>query len=99
QIDTILRWVDAGAPLGNPNDLPRQREWPNENLWAFAGQFGPPDVVIKSPSWTMPASAQDAWYRPVVETGVTEPRWVRAIEIRPTSAVGVCSTLHALASL
>src|SRR5438309_586414 len=22
QIDTIVRWVDAGAPLGNPKDMP-----------------------------------------------------------------------------
>ena len=29
QIDTIVRWVDAGAPLGNPDDLPPTREWPS----------------------------------------------------------------------
>ena len=99
QIDTIVRWVDAGAPLGDPKDLPRQREWPNENIWAYAADFGPPDVIVKSPKWTMPATAQDAWYRPVVETGVTEPRWVRAIEIRPSTVKGRRITHHAVAKL
>jgi len=99
QIDTIVRWADQGAALGDPKDMPRQREWPNENVWAYAQQFGPPDVIIKSPTWTMPAAAQDAWHRPVVETGVTEPRWVRAIEIRPATVKGRRITHHAVARL
>src|ERR1043166_4856601 len=28
QIDTIVRWVDGGAPLGDLKDMPRPREWP-----------------------------------------------------------------------
>ena len=99
QIDTLLRWTDAGAPLGDPKDLPRQREWPDEKVWAYAQQFGPPDVILKSPAWTMPANAQDAWYRPVVETGLTEARWVRAIEIRPATVKGRRITHHAVARL
>src|SRR5262245_6961371 len=27
QIDTIVRWVDAGAPRGNPADLPPPVQW------------------------------------------------------------------------
>jgi hypothetical protein len=99
QIDTILRWVDAGAPLGDPKDLPRQREWPSDTVWMYEQQFGAPDVVIKSPSWTQGANGQDAWYRPVVETGLTEARWVRAIEIRPATVKGRRITHHAVARL
>ena len=99
QIDTILRWVDAGAPLGDPRDLPRAREWPNENVWMFEQQFGAPDVILKSPQWTQPSAGQDAWYRPVVDTGLTEPRWVRAIEIRPSTVKGRRITHHAVARL
>ena len=47
----------------------------------------------------MPAVAQDAWYRPSVETGLTEPRWVRAIEIHPSTVKGRKITHHALATL
>ena len=54
--------------------------------WGFAEMFGgPPDLMIKSAPYTIPAVAQDAWYKPVVETGLTEQRWVRAVEIRPST--------------
>jgi hypothetical protein len=99
QIDTIVRWVDAGAPLGDPNDLPRPREWPTDNVWLYEAELGPPDVVITSPPYSMPAQAQDAWFKPVVETGLTEPRWVRAIEIRPSTVKGRRITHHAVARL
>src|ERR671930_2246855 len=29
QIDTILRWVAAGAPKGNPSDMPPPKQWPD----------------------------------------------------------------------
>jgi hypothetical protein len=99
QIDTIVRWVDAGAPKGDPKDMPPPRTFADDSVWGFAAEFGPPDMIIKTPPYTVPAVALDAWYRPVVETGLTEPRWVRAIEIRPSTVPGRKVTHHALASL
>ena len=40
-----------------------------------------PDLIIRSTPYTQKAGAQDAWWKPQVETGLTEPRWVRAIEL------------------
>ena len=54
---------------------------------------------MKSPDYTMPPVAQDAWWRPTVPTGLTEPRWVRAIEIRPVGKNARKITHHALARL
>ena len=101
EIDTIAKWVDAGAPKGDLKDMPPTREWPNEQGWNFAKQFGQtePDLVIKSLPWTQKAGANDAWWKPVVETGLTEPRWVRAIEIRPGAVKGRKITHHAIARL
>jgi len=99
EIDTIVRWVDAGAPSGNIKDMPRPRTWPDESAWGFAAELGQPDLVLKSPDYAMPAQAQDAWWKPVVDTGLTEPRWVRAIEIRPTTLKGRRITHHAVARL
>ena len=99
QVDTIVRWVDAGAPMGDPKDMPPPRKWPNEQLWAFAEQFGPPDLILKSPPYTMPPQAQDVWFKPVVPTGLTEARWVRAIEIRPSTVKGRRIMHHVLARL
>ncbi len=28
QISTIVRWVDSGAPMGDPKDMPAPEEWP-----------------------------------------------------------------------
>ena len=95
QISTIVRWVDGGAQKGDAKDMPPAKQWPDEAVWNFAGLFGgPPDLIVKSPLYTVAAVAQDAWFRPSVETGLTEPRWVRAIEIRPSTVKGRKITHH-----
>ena len=99
ELDTIVRWVDGGAPRGNPADMPPPIEWPDESKWYFAELFGTPDLVIASEPYTMPAEANDAWWKPVSETGLTEPRWVRAIELRPATTAGRRITHHAIARL
>ena len=99
QIDTIVKWVDAGAPKGELKDMPAPKQWPDESKWNFASLYGPPDLVIKSPDWTVSPVGQDAWYKPVIPTGITEPRYVRAIEIRPATVKGRKVTHHALARL
>ena len=100
QIDTIVRWVDGGSPKGDPKDMPPPKQFSDVSVWNFAGLFGgAPDLVIKSPSFTVPAQAQDKWFKPVVPTGLTEPRWVRAIEIRPVTVKGRRVVHHAMAYL
>ncbi len=99
ELDTIVRWASAGAPKGDPKDMPPPVKWPSEEVWNFKPIYGEPDIVIRSPKYTVPAQAQDAWYKPVVPTGLTEPRWVRAIEMRPSTVKGRRVTHHALARL
>jgi len=99
EISTIVRWVDAGAPKGDPKDMPPAKVFPDPNGWQFAQDFGPPDLVITSPPYTLAARTQDKWFRPTSETGVTEPRWVRAIEIKPSSPGGRRITHHVLTTL
>ncbi|HMD37556.1 MAG TPA: hypothetical protein VKH42_21420 [Vicinamibacterales bacterium] len=101
QIETIVRWVDAGAPQGDLKDMPAPRIWPEDQGWNFAAQFGQkePDLVITSYDFTMPAVSQDAWDKRVTPSGIAEPRWVRAIEIRPATLKGRKITHHAIAYL
>ena len=77
------------------------KQWPSEQGWNFAKHFGQtePDLIVKSLPWTQKAGANDAWWKPVVETHLTEPRWVRAIEIRPSTVKGRKITHHAIARL
>ncbi len=84
QIATIVNWVDGGTPLGDPKDMPPAMKFPDPNRWQIAEKIGQqPDLIIKSKPYTLAAHTQDKWFRPVVETGLTEPRWVRAIEVKP----------------
>ncbi len=86
QIDTIVAWVDAGAPQGDVKDLPPAKKIAADNEWkGVQDGFGPPDLIVKSSEYKMPASGQDVWYRPMSEVPITEPRWVKMVEIRPTN--------------
>ena len=99
QIATIVRWVDAGAPQGDPKDMPPPKEFPNYDGWQLAKQFGQPDLVLQSADYTMPAHGQDVWFKPLTAIPVSEPRWVRAVEIRPGTPSGRRIMHHVLARL
>jgi hypothetical protein len=94
QIDTIVRWADGGAPQGDPKDLPPAKPPVTSNEWqGVLNGYGPPDLVIKSSEYKMPAKHQDVWYRPQSDIPITEPRWIRMVEIRPSN-LGARKTLH-----
>src|SRR5436305_3608725 len=101
QLDTIVKWVDAGAPQGDPKDMPAARQWPEDQGWNFAAAFGQkqPDLIIKSYDFTMPAVSQDVWDKRITPSGITEPRWVRAIESRRGTMKGRKITHDASACL
>jgi mono/diheme cytochrome c family protein len=100
QIQSIVHWVDDGAPLGDLSDLPPARTFADPNRWQLADKLGAqPDLVIRSTPYTLAPHTQDKWYRPTVETGITEPRWVRAIEVKPVRANDRKIVHHVLAYL
>ena len=100
QVDTIVRWVDGGAVQGDPKDLPPAKPLVTDNQWkGVRDGFGPPDVVVKSSEYTMPAEHQDVWYRPMSDIPLTEPRWVKMVEIRPTSLTARKIIHHSIAYL
>jgi mono/diheme cytochrome c family protein len=100
EIATIARWVDAGATMGDPKHLPPPRVWPSDDDgWLLAKQFGQPDIVVKSEPYTVPAQGPDQWFKPLTPMQVDEPRWVRAVEIRPGTKAGRRVTHHVLARL
>jgi hypothetical protein len=99
QVDTIVRWVDQGAPQGNPADMPPPKPVATSLYWqAEQDGFGPPDIVVKSGERTMPALHQDEWWRPLVDIpGLTEPRWAKIVEIRPANLQGRKVLHHSIA--
>jgi hypothetical protein len=101
QMDTIMAWVDQGALEGNPADMPTAKPPVTTLYWqAERDGYGPPDLVVKSPEYKMPAVSQDQWWRPTADIpGLTEPRWVRMVEIRPSNLQGRKILHHSIAHL
>jgi hypothetical protein len=98
QIDTIVRWVDGGALQGDPKDLPPAKPLVTDNEWqGVRDGYGAPDLVIKSPEYVMPAQHQDVWFRPMTDLPITEPRWIRMVEIRPSSLQARRTIHHSIA--
>ena len=91
---------DAGAPQGDLKDMPPVKQFPDDNTWQLEKVYGrPPDMIIKSDPYTMQAVSQDQWWKPTVDLNLTEPRWVKAVEMRPGTPAGRKITHHALAHL
>jgi Flp pilus assembly protein TadD/mono/diheme cytochrome c family protein len=81
EIQRIGHWVEAGAPQGNPNDLPPLPKFTKG--W----QLGEPDLVVTLPeSFTLPADGLDVYRNFVVPIPISQTRWVRATEFRPANA-------------
>ncbi len=87
QIETIVAWVDAGTPMGDPADEPPPVQWPEwGERWTYEDIFGrPPDLIVTSPGYTVIADGMDQWpnLAPVEIRGIEGERWVRAVELRP----------------
>ena len=84
QIKAIVGWVDAGAPLGDAGDMPPPVNWPAGDRFLLEEKLGPPDLIIQADPWTMPAIANDTFFHPVVDVPLTEARWIRAAETKPS---------------
>jgi len=78
EIATIVKWVDAGAPMGSPADMPRPREFDDTAKWHIK-----PDLIVTSPPHKVPAEAPDWWGAYYTPSGLTEDRYIKAIESKP----------------
>jgi hypothetical protein len=79
QIDTIVRWVDGGAPMGNPADMPKLPTFPSSGEWSI----GAPDLIVSAPEYLVKANMADWFGSFYVDSGLTEDRWIKAIEVKP----------------
>jgi hypothetical protein len=84
EIALIGKWVDSGAPRGNDADMPKAREFQDANVWTI----GTPDLIVKMADVTVKADAPDWWGEiPSAPTGLTEDRYVAALEIKEVNDV------------
>jgi hypothetical protein len=91
EIGTIAKWVDAGAPRGNPADMPPPRKFDELDQWFI----GKPDIVITSDKpFVLPAAGPDNIIDILVDPGFTEDLYVMAIESKPADAASFKVTHH-----
>ncbi len=84
EIATILAWVDGGAPKGDNKDLPKLPEF------ADGWTIGTPDAIfeMKEP-FAIPATGTVEYQYIRIPTGITEDKWLAAIEIKPEARAHV----------
>jgi hypothetical protein len=83
--ETLLAWVDGGAPEGDRADAPAPKQWTEG--W----KIPKPDVVFEMPEeFEVPATGVLSYQYFTVPTNFKEDRWVEALEVRP----GESSVVH-----
>jgi hypothetical protein len=80
EIATIASWVDGGAVRGNPSDMPPPRQFADLDEWSI----GQPDLIITLPQdHAVPATGPDWWGVYFADSGLTEDRYIQAVETKP----------------
>src|SRR5262245_60472838 len=76
QIALIAKWVESGAPEGNPAHPPKPP--------TFSGgwQLGTPDLVLTPESYELQPGRGDVFRNFVIPVPITTTRYVRAVEFR-----------------
>ena len=79
EIATFAAWADAGAPRGNPADMPPALEWADYDVWTI----GEPDLIVSSPKMLVDALGADFHDElGPIPTGLTEDRYIKAVEVK-----------------
>lgn len=90
-LQTIVSWVDAGAPRGdNPVDPLAEEVKPLQTLW----QLGEPDYIVDVPAYDVPATGVIDYFNHTIELPFEEDKWIRAVQFIP----GDTRVLHHLLS-
>jgi hypothetical protein len=91
EIATIVKWVDAGAPRGNPADMPSMRQFADSAKW----QIGQPDLVIKYPV-AGPRGRSRLFGNLYADIPIAKDRYIKAIQTRAATAASRKVVHHAL---
>ena len=82
--NTIAKWADNGAPLGDVKQMPAPRKF------VQGWQLGEPDMVITTEKpYHLSPDGDDVYRNFVVKSNFTEDRYISAVEVRPGNAAVV----------
>jgi len=81
EIATLVAWADAGAPKGDPKDMPPPPKF------AEGWKLGPPDLILEpTEDYSIAPSSPDTYRCFVLPTNLTKDTYVSAIDFRPGNA-------------
>jgi hypothetical protein len=84
EIAKIAKWVDSGAPQGDPADMPPSKEFLDFGKW----NIGTPDLIVKTKDIVVKEGAPDWWGEiESVPIGLDEDRYVLALQVREVNDV------------
>jgi len=83
EIDQIVAWVEQGSPLGDADVVVPMPDMPDPSQWTFFDQFGEPDLIVPSSPYDIPANGNDLWSKEYTQTGLTEDRCIKAVQVKP----------------
>lgn len=87
QIETIVRWVDTGAPRGSQKDAPPAPAFENVGGW----MIGEPDLIVAMPEpYVVGDDVADQYTAFTVdldETLLPEDSWITAFQCKPGSDI------------
>ena len=90
EIHTLAAWAEAGAPEGDPALAPPPPSFASD--WPL----GDPDLVLRpGEPYPLGADGGDEFRVFVIPTGLTEGKWVQAIDFRPSNRAVVHHILAA----
>ena len=79
EIAMVAAWVDNGAPMGDPADMPPPVQFPDSSAW----QIGEPDLIVRFPAYPVPAEGPDLFGDIYTDLELDEDRYIKAIQTRP----------------
>ncbi|ALO45315.1 redoxin domain-containing protein [Pseudohongiella spirulinae] len=85
-MQTLVRWVNAGASIDDSEADPLTELVWSDTKW----KMGTPDLIIKVPPQTIPATGVVDYMDIPIDLGLTEDRWVKGSEVAP----GAPEVLH-----
>jgi Copper type II ascorbate-dependent monooxygenase, C-terminal domain len=79
QIEILTAWAKAGAPQGDPKDLPPPPKF------AEGWKLGPPDLILEpAEGFPVPASGPDIYRCFVLPTNLAKDTYLEAVDFAPT---------------
>ena len=89
EITLIQQWVKAGMPEGKAADKPAPP------AFASGWRLGEPDLIVELPAaFAVPADGPDIYRNFAIPLGLTDDRYITAIDMRPSARAAVHHVLY-----